>query len=186
MRKSLLLFISLAGTLISVRGSAQFVVLRDVPENPSIVVVPNGYSSSQIELADKTEEMLMKFRIKVVQRPTLRRVTETKGAAKSTGGDEGSAVGSKGMTEEYFAYEETGADFLLLTDENTDRAKLVNIKTKEILASVKALAMNYNPCYDDYKEKGRGLGFTDHREYCLFKMLQAAGLAVKWDNDKNR
>ncbi|MBX2992129.1 MAG: hypothetical protein KF749_13315 [Bacteroidetes bacterium] len=158
---------------------AQFAVSRDVPENPSVVVVPNGYSSDEVELADKVEEMLMSFKIRIVQRPSLRRVTETKGAAKTAGGDEGSAVGSKGMTEEYFAYEETGADYLLLTDENTDRAKLVKIKTREIVASSKALAKSFNPCQDAFRKQGEDLGFSSAAEYCLFLMLQSAGLPVK-------
>ncbi len=186
MPKVIFLFVVFLVALLKYDGLCQnmFVVLRDVPESPSVVVVPNGYGSREIELADKAEEMLMSFRIKVVQRPTLRRVTETKGAAKAAAPDEGNIVGSKGMTEEYFAYEETGADYLLLTDEKTDRVKLVKIRTKEILASSKALATPYNPCSEAYGQKGEELGFSSPPEYCLFNMLQSAGLPVKWNADK--
>jgi hypothetical protein len=177
-----ILFVIIAAAMLKYDGLCQniFVVLRDVPESPSVVVVPSGYGSDETELADKAEEMLMSFRIKVVQRPSLRRVTETKGAAKATAGDEGNALGSEGMTEEYIAYEETGADYLLLTDEKTRRVKLVKIKSKEILASAKALALYENPCYDAFNEKGEELGFKSAPEFCLFNMLKSVGLPVKW------
>lgn len=153
-----------------------FVVLRDVPESPTVVVVPNSYNSDEIDLADKVEELLMKFKVKIVERPSVRRITETKNAAKETSGEEGIAVGAKGLKEEYYAYEETGADFLLLTDERQDRAKLIRIKTKEILASSKALKVFQGPCDDAFYKVGSTLGFENIQEYCLYKMLEAAGL----------
>lgn len=43
-----------------------FIVRRDVPENPSVVIVPRSWGRNELEYADKIEELLIGFGLKVV------------------------------------------------------------------------------------------------------------------------
>jgi len=179
------IFIHLDG--IALAQGQVFVVLRDVPEKPSIVVVPTNYYKADIKFADKVEEIILGFKLKVIQRPVIKRVTATKGAAKSESigveakpAPEGAAssFGSQSLVEEYIAYEETGADFVLFTDEQFDRVKLIRIRDRELLATLGDLGEMGTPCYRAFNKEGEELGFSSSEEYCLFSLLEAAGLPV--------
>jgi hypothetical protein len=177
------LFILLVGLSCS-SSSAQnvFVVRRDVPENPSLVVVPVAWTKDQVEHADKVEELVIGLGLKVVERPATKVITETSGAMGTTAGSTGigeaaTATGSKTVKEEYIAYAETGAQYLLLTDEDAPRFKLIAIKTREVLASVKHGA--YDACMTEFNALEGSLGFSEGLEYCLFRTLQSAGLPVR-------
>jgi hypothetical protein len=154
-----------------------FIVRRDVPDTPSVVVVPSSWSRNDLEYADKIEEIVIGFGLKVVQRPSTRIITETKGAVGTTGGETVNGVGTKTLKEEYVAYQETGANYLLLTDENSSRFKLILINTHELLASVKV--GRYEPCGNAFSEEGESLGFSEQLQYCLYKALEGAGLPVR-------
>jgi len=175
-----------------------FIVRRDVPENPSFVVIPVSWHEDDIEYADTFEETLIKFGLKVVNRPSIRNVTETKGVVSNIGtetkgvvsntGTETKGVvsnigteqtGSKTMREEYLSYEATGAHYVILTNVNSKRAKIVNIKTREILSTSKFYVGNFGFIEANYDDEKKRLGVKNDFELALYKILEGAGITLK-------
>lgn len=86
----------------------------------------------------------------------------------------------KSLTEEYIAYEETGADYILLTDEDAERVKLIRSSSREILATAGSLNDYLSGrIYNEYNEEAPKLGIEDRREYRIYRMLKSAGLPVR-------
>lgn len=112
-----------------------FVVLRDVPENPSFVVIPASDYLYQIELANMIEAFLISSGVKVVTRPAIKEVQATKQASQ-VDAQSSQPVGAQAtLTERYVAFEDTNADFIVETYADNRQVKIIRKATKEILAT---------------------------------------------------
>jgi len=142
MRSKILYFIigvSLCGCI----KTTVYLARRDVPENPSISVFPANYFTSfiystrpdaEIKYANEIEFAVIEAGVKIVQRPGIKIVKTTKGAAKGRG-EEDVEVAAMTM-EEYYA-ETTGPkpDYIILTYLLENRIRILKRETGEILFS---------------------------------------------------
>ena len=118
-----------------------FVVLRDVPQDPSFTVIPANDYLYQIEFANKVEEYIISAGVKVVSRPALKEVE----AKKEVGQEEaksGEAKGAHGtLTEKYIAFDETNADYIISTYADSRQIKIIKKTSKEILSTFELKAV---------------------------------------------
>lgn len=112
-----------------------FIVQRDVPQNPTFTVMPNNNSFSEVAFAQVVEACLIGARVKVVQLPATKSVqTEEVRTKKKTTPEP--ALEGKGtvVTETYLAYEPTNADYYIQTNSVSRQMKVVKTETQEVLA----------------------------------------------------
>lgn len=124
---SLFLFLSGCST------QTVFVVLRDVPDNPSFVVLPANDYLYQVEFANKIESYLLSSGVKVVTRPATKEVQATKQAAQVDAQSSQAAGSQATFTERYVALEESNADYIVQTYADSKQIKVIRKATKEIL-----------------------------------------------------
>ncbi len=135
-----LLGIALLSFVVSLAGCAktQFVVLRDVPESPSFVVIPANDYLREVEFANSVEDAIISAGVKVVIRPATKDVT----TEKTIQGAEGKqtddvklilAADSK-LIERYSAFEDIDADYIVRTYVSSQQVKIAKRETREILA----------------------------------------------------
>jgi hypothetical protein len=117
-----------------VAPQAVFVVQRDVPENPSFVVIPANYYLSQVAFANKIVSYLIQCRVKVIEPPTLKEVQATKELGQIEGAPSQATGAQLAVTETYAAYDSTVADYIVWTDVDYNQIKILRKTTKEILA----------------------------------------------------
>jgi hypothetical protein len=142
-----LIIILLAIMLGGCETTNNFVVLRDVPTKPSFTVIPYNNYHYQGVFASKVEEALIALGLKTISPPTVKEVTKASGLNVQQNGVEQNEVVQK-MTallsgksahaisiEEYMAYEDIEADYIISSDEASKRLKIVMVKTKEIVAT---------------------------------------------------
>lgn len=141
------LFITLLAIMLGGCATNNFVVLRDVPTKPSFTVIPYNNYHDQGVFASKVEEALITLGLKTISPPTVKEVTKTSGLNVQEDGVVQSDVAQK-MTallsgksaqalsiEEYMAYEDIDADYIISSDEISKRLKIIMVKTKEIVAT---------------------------------------------------
>ena len=141
--RRLLLVTCLIGLLTGCASQApQFIVYRDVPESPSFVVVPANNYMHQILFANEIEEAIISCGVKVVKRPSTKRIT----TEKSIGGLEGNRVRDPNASvssvreadakrvESYLEYQPTGADYMVETYSAERQVKISRRDTREVLA----------------------------------------------------
>ena len=118
----------------------EFIVLRDVPESPSFVVLPVNDRRGQVEFANQIETMIIGCNVKVVNRPSKKDVTRAVGQGvlgleaeknRVVQGDAGYQV-----IESYPAYHEFDADYVVLTYAESKRVRIIKRETDEVLASI--------------------------------------------------
>ncbi len=107
----------------------QFVVLRDVPENPSFVVVPPNSYLHEVTYANKIEQILISSGVKVVMKPSIKEVT-TEESAQQT--EDRTASGTS-IKERYFAFDEINADYIVQTYASSKQVKISRSDTREVL-----------------------------------------------------
>ena len=148
MRSKILYFI-IGVSLCGCATTTVYLVKRDVPENPSISVFPANYFTSfiysirpdaEIKYANEIEFAVIEAGVKIVQRPGIKIVKTTKGAAKGRG-EEDVEVAAMTM-EEYYA-ETTGPkpDYIILTYLLENRIRILKRETGEVL---------YSGCISEY------------------------------------
>ena len=115
--------------LLGCGPNMQFVVLRDVPENPSFVVVPPNSYLHEVTYANKIERILISSGVKVVMRPSVKEVTTEESARQ---GEDGIASGTS-IKERYFAFDEINADYIVQTYASSKQVKISRSDTKEVL-----------------------------------------------------
>ena len=109
-----------------------FVVLRDVPESPSFVVIPANDYLVQVDFANEIEADLIACGVKVVARPAMKEVQTTKqGAQLDT--QVGQAAGAT-LIEKYMALEETNADYFISAFADTRQIKIIKRPTREVIS----------------------------------------------------
>ncbi len=117
-----------------------FVVLRDVPVNPTFTIIPFNYYHAQIAYANRAEEALIKSGVRTVSPPNLKEITKKKSLAANKEGILGNILSSKKTAaavtiESYFEYGDVSADYILRTDALSKRVKIIKKETREVLAS---------------------------------------------------
>jgi hypothetical protein len=178
----LLLLFLLCTSMLHLPAHSQGIgsVQRDIPISPTIVVVPTAFDKASLHYADQIEEFLLSCRLRIVQRPSIKQVTETKGATKAEAEKGASMAGGRSLTEQYVAYEETGAEYVLLTDADAERVKLIDAKTREIVATAGELNEWFpSNVSDQWTQESEKLGIETRTNYRIYKLLQAFGLPVK-------
>ncbi len=126
--KSIILILSLV-VLVSCRTQYQFLSVQAIPKNPTVVVIPASDYLYQIDYANALENYLIGLGIKVIDRPLLksRSIMEEFDSDKKS---------SRTTKEAYQSYEETNADFIIQTFEDQWHIRIINNKTKEVVASL--------------------------------------------------
>lgn len=102
-----------------------FVVLRDVPESPSFVVIPFNNYQDQIDCATMVESALIASGVKVVNRPRNTKEIEVSKDAGKGAIDKNGAVAKEGpidsrwagekRVERYIEIEDVKADYIVYT-----------------------------------------------------------------------
>ncbi len=127
----LLIFIGCAPKPAVVR----YAILRNVPERPSFVVIPAIRTDSQLKFADKVEVAILASGVKVVTRPGTKAVTETRGLNKSQSDSAAMNAAGTSVTENYTTFD-VKADYIVSTDDQTKRIKIIQKDSDEILTSI--------------------------------------------------
>ena len=137
--RNLLLFIVLAftGCHTAIVKETNFVVHRDVPQNPSFVVIPSNYSNQEIEFANEIEELLLSYGISILARPTIKEVTTHKGAiaGKSEISSDDISGASESIAERFYSLGEIESEYILYANLGDKRIKIIHAATREILSS---------------------------------------------------
>ena len=112
-------------------GCAQtkFVVLRDVPQSPSFVVIPANTYLSEVKFGNKIEQAIISSGVKVVMRPSTKEVTTEEVLEMAEGNQ---AAGMK-LTERYFEFEKINADYIVQTYATSQQVKITKRETQEVL-----------------------------------------------------
>ena len=120
----------------------QFIVYRDVPESPSFVVVPANNRMYEVYFANEIEEAIISCGVKVVKRPSTKRIR----TEKSFGGLDGNQTRDPDASvttvreadakrvESYWEYESIEADYLVETYVGKRNVKILKADTREVLA----------------------------------------------------
>ena len=118
--------------------TSQFVVLRDVPESPSFVVIPANDYLHEVVFANEVENAIISAGIKVVMRPVTKDVT----MEKTVQGAEGKRTDDRALIqsadakliERYSAFDDIDADYIVQTYVTSRQVKISKRETEEILA----------------------------------------------------
>ena len=136
-----LLAIALLFWVVVLAGCApqtQFVVLRDVPESPSFVVIPANDYLHEIVFANEVENAIISAGVKVVMRPATKEITTEKTVQRAKGkqADDVKLIQSADakLIERYTAFEEIDADYIVQTYVTSRQVKISKRETEEILA----------------------------------------------------
>ena len=111
-------------------GKTNYIVLRDVPQSPSFVVIPANYTIPEVSYANRIESAIIAAGVKVILRPTSKEIEET----TTTPADNGDST--KILTERYFALDELNADYLVQTYVTPVQVKISKLSTREVLTIV--------------------------------------------------
>ena len=136
-----LLFLT-TGLLGCATKTLEIVVLRDVPESPSFVVIPANDFLREVEFANSVEDAIISAGVKVVIRPSTKEVTTEKrvqGAeGRQAGSNEAILAADAKLTEKYFAFDAIQADYIVHTYANSRHVKISKKESREILAIFEA------------------------------------------------
>lgn len=120
--------------------STQFVVLRDVPESPSFVVIPANNYLNQVAFANNVEAAIISAGIKVVMSSqATKEVTKevaVEGEIQAIEGNQAARKSGEGkVIERYVEFlEEIKADYIVFTYEGSKQIRIIKKQTREILA----------------------------------------------------
>ena len=115
-------------------GSKEYIVLRDVPENPSFTVIPADNYLSEVTFANRIERYLISAGVKVIQRPGMKHIQAEQSKAESQSTSDRSAESAgKVLTETYFMREPSTADYIVLTYRHSLQVRIIKNKTQEVL-----------------------------------------------------
>ena len=124
----------------------EYIVLRGVPESPSIAVIPANDYLSEIAFANATGQAILRAGVKVVARPATKEVTTERTISGAHGNQAaGEALiqsGEAKLREKYIAWEDFEADYIVQTYVTSRQLKILKRETKEILAVI--LAHDYS------------------------------------------
>ena len=124
-------------------GCAQtkFVVLRDVPQSPSFVVIPANSYLSEVAFGNKIEQAIISCGVKVIMRPSTKEVKTEKVLEKA----EDNQAASMKLTERYFEFEKINADYIVQTYATSQQVKITKRETQEVLVILSVTPPHYTP-----------------------------------------
>jgi len=125
----------LALIISSCANTTSFVVLRDVPNNPSLTVLPANDYLSEVVFATNIESYIIQSGIRVLQRPGSKEVQTTKTVSQAGGQTNLAAESGATLTERYYSLDESKADYLIYTYASSRQIKIVKKETSEILST---------------------------------------------------
>ena len=137
-----LLAIALLFWVVVLAGCApqtQFVVLRDVPESPSFVVIPANDYLHEVVFANEVENAIISAgvsRLLCVLQLRMITMEKTVQRAKGKQADDVKLIQSADakLIERYSAFEEIDADYIVQTYVTSRQVKISKRETEEILA----------------------------------------------------
>ena len=109
--------------------TTEFVVLRNVPDNPSFVVIPANSYMNEVTYANNIERAFIGSGAKVVLRPSTRDVT----TESIIPNKDGESNYSTRVIEDYVRFDEIDADYLVQTYYTTRQVKVSKMDTREVL-----------------------------------------------------
>ena len=150
LRRSLLMIFSFMLFLVTIGCSkTQFVVLRDVPESPSFVVIPANNYLNQVAFANAVEAAIISVGVKVISRPATKEVTKevaVEGGIQAIEGTQAAHKSGEGrLIERYAAFGDIEADYIVLTYANFRQIRIMKRQTREILASIEVFFVTEAP-----------------------------------------
>jgi hypothetical protein len=131
-----LLLLVVAG--VSCTSKPVFVMLRDVPQDPTFVVLPGDRAS--LYFANEIEAALIRSKVSVRSRPPIKQIVAERTAAKASSlepqGRAASVEGAEGtLTERYDAiYEDFDADYVVWVYRGSRQIRIEKKETSEILS----------------------------------------------------
>lgn len=135
MKKIYLLLVGVILLFVFGCGPTSFVVLRDVPERPSMVVIPVNPFAYQVKFANEIEEIIIGSGVRVFQRPTTKEIIFTKEAEKVDIQMLQRGKAEMSMVERFYAFDEITADYILITNAYSNQVRIIKNDTQEVLAS---------------------------------------------------
>jgi len=117
--------------------SNNFVVLRDVPPNPSFSVISATDYWGQHDFANQVEEALVNLGVAVITPPASKEVLTRKGVSIDGMGKGlvGSRVSDSMIVEKYYTLDESTADYLIFTESGSKRIKIVKRTARQVIAT---------------------------------------------------
>lgn len=127
--------------------TTNFVVYRDVPKNPSFVVIPLNYTEREIAFANQIEHILISCHASVHLRPAIKYVEDQQANREKEeekgGSSTESSTGKASKTEWYYELDDFTATYTAQSYQRTQQVKISKRETQEILAVIQL------PFYDD-------------------------------------
>ena len=111
-------------------GKTNYIVLRDVPQSPSFVVIPANNTIPEVSYANVIESAIIAAGVKVMLRPVSKEIEKTITTPTNDGGS------TNILTERYFELDELNADYLVQTYVTPAQVKISKLSTGEVLAIV--------------------------------------------------
>ena len=175
LRRSLLMIFSFMLFLVTIGcANTQFVVLRDVPESPSFVVIPANNYLNQVAFANEVEAAIISAGIKVVMfsqaRKEVTKEVAVEGEIQAIEGNQAARKSGEGkLTERYVEFfEEIKADYIVQTYAGSKQIRIIKRQPREILAIL-------NLSEDLYIEKGNKISY---RRRLVADALASMGIPV--------
>ncbi len=159
------IFVIVSSLFTGCQSNVIYVVNRPVPNNPKFVVIPSSNTLSEIEYANKLEQLLIRYNILISSRPTAKYVEITEADLKSAmesqtkitgvgaqllGGSKGSKTAKidsevlqRFKRESYLSFSDIDADYIIRTSRNSRELKLYKRQNQELLGFL----WQVNPTY---------------------------------------
>jgi len=151
--KHIIVFFLIVGALGGCAPRQVFVTLRDVPQQPTFVVIPANNIVYQVEYANRIEAALIASGVSVVSRPATKSIrTERQLTQAEAGSEDKVETADATLIEEYRAYDDLGADYMISTFADSRQIKIELVSTKEILAALTVRSSSNPSIADDSNE----------------------------------
>ena len=109
--------------------TTEFVILRNVPDNPSFVIIPANSYMTEVTYANNIERAFLGSGAKVVLRPSTKNVT----TESTIPNKEGESNYPTRVIEDYVRFDEIDADYLVQTYYTNRQVKVSKMDTREVL-----------------------------------------------------
>lgn len=136
MMKTIFLLIFMATLVGCGSHTTNFVVYRNVPKNPSFIVLPLDYTEREIAFSNKIEHILISCHVSVHLRPAIKYVEQEQAAHEKEKYKEERSTQKASKTEWYFELSDFSADYIVQSYETMQQVKISKRETQEILAVI--------------------------------------------------
>jgi hypothetical protein len=145
-----------------------FVARTDVPEEPTLAVIPANNNLYQAHFANEVEEKVIEAGLAVLKRPSLRekKVSQEAELAQTVGSEQASQKTAE-ITQTYMEYGESEADYVIRTYAWSEEVRVIEQTSGKVLAS-----------FDLIREQGINETSVNEPESPLRDALREIGLPV--------